>query len=80
MERYLLEQKQILSGSAKILEINPQHQIIKSLNQKLSDISKNQEVSDTIKTLFDQACIIEGESLDDIKDFSRRMGILMEKI
>ena len=80
MERYLLEQKQILSGSAKILEINPQHQIIKSLNQKLNDAAQNEEVSDTIQTLFDQACIIEGEPVADIKDFSRRMGVLMGKI
>ena len=77
MERYLLEQKQILSGSAKILEINPNHQIIKSLNKKLAKDDKNEEVSDLIKTLFDQACIIEGEPVVDIGDFSRRISKLL---
>jgi molecular chaperone HtpG len=74
MERYLLEQKQILSASAKILEINSHHQIIKSLNEKLV---KDIDISDTIKTLFDQACSIEGEPIADSKDFSRRLNKLL---
>lgn len=77
MERYLLEQKQILSASAKIFEINPNHKIIKSLNDKLGKTEAENQISDTIKTLFDQACIIEGEPISDIKDFSRRMNELM---
>ena len=77
MERYLLEQKQILSGSAKILEINPNHKIIKSLNEKLANSTAELEVVDSIKTLFDQACIVEVETIVDIKDFSRRLNILM---
>jgi molecular chaperone HtpG len=77
MERYLLEQKQILSGSAKILEINPNHKIIKTLNDKLNNSAVENEIADTIKTLFDQACIVEGEPIADIKDFSRRLNKLM---
>ena len=77
MERYLLEQKQIVSASAKILELNANHQIIKSLNEKLSDAKADLEVQDSIKTLFDQACIVEGEPVADIKDFSRRINQLM---
>ncbi|MES2677242.1 MAG: molecular chaperone HtpG [Pseudomonadota bacterium] len=77
MERYLLEQKQILSASAKILEINPNHKIIKSLNEKLNNLAAELQVVDSIKTLFDQACIVEGEPIADIKDFSRRLNILM---
>jgi molecular chaperone HtpG len=79
MERYLLEQKQILAASAKILEINPNHKIIKSLNEKLVDSKNEAEISDTIKTLFDQACIIEGEPVLDIKDFSRRINSLIKQ-
>ena len=74
MERFLLEQKQILSASAKILEINPNHQIIKSLSEQLA---KNTDITDPIKTLFDQACIIEGEPIIDTKDFSRRLNSLL---
>ncbi|MFT6332079.1 MAG: molecular chaperone HtpG [Lentimonas sp.] len=77
MERYLMEQKQIMATSAKILELNPNHAIVKSLNEKLADSKADLEIQDSIKTLFDQACIVEGEPVLDIKDFSRRINSLM---
>ncbi len=77
MERYLLEQKQIASASAKILEINPNNQIIKNLNEKISDENRAQEIVETVNTLFDLACIIEDEPILDTKDFSRRIEKLM---
>lgn len=77
MERFLLEQKQIQSASAKILEVNPHNKIIKSLNENYVDENKHQEVSDIIFTLFDLACVIEDEPIKDAKDFSRRLQKLM---
>lgn len=77
LERFLLEQKQIQAGSAKILEVNPNNKIIKSLNELYSDGSKKMEVEDKIKTLFDLACIIEDEPIKDTSDFSRRLQQLM---
>jgi molecular chaperone HtpG len=77
MERFLLEQKQIAAGSAKILEINSNNKIIKSLNESLADESKKQEIEDRIKTLFDLACMMEDEPVNDTKDFSRRLQNLM---
>ncbi len=77
MERYLLEQNQILSSSAKILEINPNNKIIISLNEKLSSTDKKQESEETIRTLFDIACINEGEPVLDAKDFSLRIEKLL---
>ncbi len=75
MERYLLEQKQILSGSAKILEINPHNQIIKNINEKIGD----DDARETICTLFDLACVIENEPIFDAKDFSQRIAKLLVK-
>ncbi len=77
MERYMLEQKQIPSASSKILEINPNHQIIKNLNDNIGDDAKKEDNIAIIKTLFDQACIIEGEPILDHKDFSNRLVKLM---
>lgn len=77
MERYLLEQKQILNASAKILEINPNNTIIKNLNEKITDENKKTEAEETIKTLFDLACIIEDEPITNAKDFSQRIEKLM---
>lgn len=77
LERYLLEQKQLNSASAKILEINPANKIIKNISEFLSDDSKKNQAIDAVNTLFDLACIIEDEPIRDSKDFSRRLQNLM---
>jgi molecular chaperone HtpG len=77
LERFLLEQKQIQSQSAKILEINPENSIIKSLNENFLDSDQKEIIKDKIKTLFDLACIIEDEPIKDTKDFSRRLQDLL---
>ncbi len=77
MERYLLDQKQILSGSAKILEINPSNAIVKNLNEKIMSDNGREDAQEAVRTLFDLACIIEGEPIDNAKDFSRRVEKLM---
>ncbi len=77
LERFLLEQKQIQAGTAKILEINPTNKIVKSLNKKYLDEAQKDEARDTINTLLDLACIIEDEPIKDAKDFSRRLQGLM---
>ncbi len=77
LERFLLEQKQIQAGTAKILEINPSNSIIKSLNDEYLDSAKSSDVRDKICTLFDLACVIEDEPIADSKDFSRRLQSLM---
>lgn len=75
LERFLLEQKQLNSASAKILEINLNNRII----QKISDNFKQNptQASDMVKTLFDLACIVEDEPLKDAYDFSQRIQNLL---
>jgi len=78
LERYLLEQKQLNSASAKILEINPNNKIIKKLNKNYQNEEAKNDAKDSIQTLFDLACIIEDEPIKDAKDFSRRLQKLMK--
>jgi molecular chaperone HtpG len=77
LERFLLEQKQIQAGSAKILEINIGNKIIKSLNEKYQNHEQKSAAQDAVKTLFDLACIVEDEPIKDAKDFSRRLQEMM---
>jgi molecular chaperone HtpG len=77
LERFLLEQKQIQSGSAKIFEINPSNKIIKNLNAIYGDEAMKSKALDQVATLFDLACIIEDEPIKDAKDFSRRVQQLL---
>ncbi len=78
LERFLLEQKQIQTASAKILEVNPNNFIVKNLNEKYSEEAKKTEARDIVSTLFDLACIIEDEPIKDAKDFSRRLQVLLK--
>jgi molecular chaperone HtpG len=77
LERFLLEQKQIQAGTSKLLEINPNNKIIKSLNKIYLEEAKISEAKDKIQTLFDLACVIEDEPIKDAKDFSRRLQELL---
>jgi len=78
MERYLRDQKQLPQDApmtAKILEINPHHALIKAIEAK-GDVP---EVRDLINLLLDQAMIAEGETVNDIKSFSSRMSHFLAK-
>jgi len=73
LERFLIEQKQLSASTAKILEINPEHPIIKSLAGKATDIE------DVVYLLFDQARILEGQEITDLAGFTRRLQGFVEK-
>lgn len=87
MERFLLDQKQIHSKSAKILEINKDHSLISKISHKLkeadSEYDKNElktEFSEKIWNLFDFVSIIQGEDLFDSKAFSKRASRILDEI
>lgn len=79
LERFLIEQKQLASASAKILEINPEHNIIRSLVAKLHDSTAAKDIEDVSWLLLDQARILEGEEISDPAGFMRRLQSFVEK-
>lgn len=79
MERYLKDQRQLHSGFTKILEINPNHQIINKIRLEMKK-EDNALASELVFALFDQACIIEGEPINDLSAFSRRINNLLARI
>lgn len=74
MERFLIEQKQLASASAKILEINPTHNIVQKLEQEIANNASDDGTADLVKLVYDQACIIENEPLKDPAEFCRRLN------
>ena len=78
MERFLIEQKQLKSGTAKILELNAKHEIIKKLMRDVVESKETAQTEDLVKILFDQACIIEGEPVHDPRGFAERMNKCLE--
>ncbi|NDF12743.1 MAG: molecular chaperone HtpG [Proteobacteria bacterium] len=77
MEQFLVENNQVPKRTAKVLEINPKHAIIQSIDKQLANPSD--KLKDTVLLLFAQANILEGEPITDVTGFSRRMNALLER-
>ena len=59
----------------RVLELNAEHPVVKKLILMAKE--NNNQVSDIIKILYDQAAILEGASPDDPADFARRINNLI---
>lgn len=79
MERFLIEQKQLLQSSAKILELNPKHKIIEKIYEDIGHNKNKEENEQLVKLLFDQACIIEGEPVHDAGSFAKRFTEILQR-
>lgn len=72
MERLLKAAGQAVNEVKPILEINPDHAIIKKLNAGVTDA----QFAEWTHLLFDQALLAEGSSLNDPATFVQRMNKL----
>ncbi|WP_375327018.1 molecular chaperone HtpG [Candidatus Tisiphia endosymbiont of Nemotelus uliginosus] len=79
MERFLIEQKQLMSASAKILELNPKHKIIEKINSDITTGNKDHMDEILVKLIYDQACILEGEPVHDTGGFANRLNDIIQK-
>ncbi len=79
LERLLKQQRQIDQSAKRILEINPDHALIKALEKQVGKEGAGSAVEDAAWLLLDQARITEGEPLPDAAAFSRRLSSLVEK-
>ena len=76
----MLRQHQQLGGDAstpRVLEINPGHSLIKSLNALVGS-AEDGALADSAHLLLDQARIAAGEPVPDPAAFSRRLTAVME--
>ena len=73
LERLLKQHKQIDTGFKRILEINPNHALIRRLAEAVGGGGSAGQLSDAAWLVLDQARIMEGEPLPDPAAFSRRM-------
>jgi molecular chaperone HtpG len=72
LERILRESGQQMPAAKPVLEINPDHPVVKRLNQE-SDAAL---FADWSHILFDQALLAEGGELDDPASFVKRLNSL----
>jgi molecular chaperone HtpG len=80
MERFLIEQKQLSAAMAKILEVNPNHKIVQKITAHMDDKNYQEENNQLIHLLFDQACVIEGQPVEDSGAFAKRLNYFLERV
>ncbi|WP_417450433.1 molecular chaperone HtpG [Kordiimonas sp.] len=79
MERILKAHKQLDAMSAKILEVNPSHPMIRKLADKAAEKGAIDALGDAVWLILDQAKILEGDPLDDTAAFARRLSSALER-
>lgn len=73
MERVLKVQQNYAGNNKPVLELNPDHSLIKKLIAANADAKEN-----AARLLLDQAKIIQGEPIKNPAEFARRMSKLIE--
>ncbi len=80
MEKVLKIHQKYEPDSKPVLEINPNHALIKKLASMAENKEKNLDIlNDSAHLLLDQAMIIQGETPNDPAGFAKRMANFMEK-
>ncbi|MDD9878473.1 MAG: molecular chaperone HtpG [Magnetovibrio sp.] len=80
IERLLKQHNQLDAATPRVLEVNPDHGLIGKLAEKAKQAEGiDPTVEEAAFLLFDQARIVEGETIADPLAFSRRMTAIMEK-
>ncbi|MEP1817249.1 MAG: molecular chaperone HtpG, partial [Nitratireductor sp.] len=81
LERLLKRHGQVQHGIPRVLELNPNHQIIIKLAEraKSEDAKSDDLLTDAAHLLLDQARIVEGEEPLEPAEFIRRLGAVMAK-
>ncbi len=78
LERMLRQHKQLDQAAPRVLEVNPDHALIKGLAKLVKD-GRTDGIDDAAHLLFEQARILEGEPVSDPKAFTRRFSEVMVK-
>ncbi|GEQ99617.1 chaperone protein HtpG [Iodidimonas gelatinilytica] len=79
LERILRQHNQMGGEAPKVLEINPNHPLIKAMDNRKEGDNPMDSLRDPAFLLLDQARILEGETPTDPAAFAKRLARLMEK-
>jgi len=80
LERMLKSQGHMdVPTSARVLEINSTHDLIKQLSVLTDDLTRKEDLQNMAHLLLDQARIIEGEAVSDPVAFSKRLNSALAK-
>jgi molecular chaperone HtpG len=77
--RLLREAGRDVPPSKRILEVNPEHAVVRNLGARLSrePVESDARIADWIELLYEQSLVAEGAPLDDPAAFARRITSLL---
>lgn len=79
MEHILRSMGQDVPPMKRILEVNPEHPVIRNLERMLSEGASREELKDYAFLLHDQCILAEGGQVPDPAAFGRRLSALMAR-
>jgi len=79
LERFLRQHNQIRIPSKRILEVNMKHPLIAQMADKTKQSGAADSLKDVVWLLFDQARLLDGDTLADPVAFSERLGAVLKK-
>lgn len=77
MERLMAEANQPILRATRILEVNPNHGVIKALDKMMKDADRKERVSDCCQLLYDQAMLVENHKIEDPVKFANLLSSLI---
>ena len=80
LERLLKQHGQLTDGMPRVLELNPDHKVVKKLAERAKgdEASSDALLQDAAHLLLDQARISDGEAPADPAEFVRRLSAVMD--
>ncbi len=79
LERFLKQHNQIRTPSKRILELNPKHTLITQMANRAKQSGAADSLKDVAWLLFDQARLLDGDTLADPVAFGERLGAVLAK-
>ncbi len=79
LERFLKQHNQIRTPSKRILELNPKHALIAKMADKAKTSGAVDGLKDAAWLLFDQARLLDGDSVSDAGAFGDRLSRFLQQ-
>jgi molecular chaperone HtpG len=77
MERLMAEANQPILRATRILEVNPNHGVIKALDKMMKNADSQARLSDCCQLLYDQAMLVENYKIEDPVKFANLLSSLI---
>jgi molecular chaperone HtpG len=77
MEKILKALQKDVPTAKRILEINPEHDLIRNMESMVKDNSRHLQLKEFADILFDQAALTAGLEIEDPSAFAQRISRVM---